>query len=220
MRHKADEEWQARPRRCNFIARWLGHGSVRPPGSPASIRTFVEPTGSCLLAFSIAFGCCHLKRDLPLTVAGKFWSSHWRSHPNSAIRTSRCPNGFPGPSQLADPTVRSFSIRPLPAAASGGCWHRLRRLPVHGFVNLAGHPQVVQQHASFRATATRAFFFAPLPPARSAFARNAAGRYPTHCVQNHMRSLHQQLPQVHVPSLLIPSSGSAAALPPPRLHPR
>jgi hypothetical protein len=37
----------------------------------------MSPAGSCMLAFSITFGCCHLKRDLRPTVAGKHWSSPW-----------------------------------------------------------------------------------------------------------------------------------------------
>jgi len=136
-------EWQARRGGVISSHRWLGHGSVRRPVRPASIRTFVEPTGSCLLAFSIAFGCCHLKRDLrsPLPVSfvqplGAVTRTRRYVHP-------RCPNGFPGPSQLADPhcslvlhspaSGRRFRRLLAPAApASGARLRKPRRSPTGG----------------------------------------------------------------------------------------
>jgi hypothetical protein len=69
-------EWQARRRRSNVIA------PLARPWFCSFARFALLPfallvslTGSCLLAFSITFGRCHLKSDLPLTVAGKLWSS-------------------------------------------------------------------------------------------------------------------------------------------------
>jgi len=184
------------------------------PVRPASIRTFVEPHGSCLLAFSIAFGCCHLKRDLPLTVAGKFWSSHWAQSPelgDTYILVALM--SFPVHPNLLIPTVslvlhspasgRRFRRLLAPAAAASGA-----RL-----VNLAGHPQVVQQHRQFPRHRHARFLL-----------RSLTAREISLCPKRR-RSLSDPLrPRITCapctssfrrytsPSLLIPSSGSRPPL--------
>jgi hypothetical protein len=85
---------------------------------------FVSRVGSCRLAFSITFGCCHLTCDLLLTVAGELWSSPVAQSPELGGMSTLVSLVIPVIPTLLIPTTSLFSVRPLRPAAQAAASKR------------------------------------------------------------------------------------------------
>jgi hypothetical protein len=117
-------EWQAGLRRWQFLAPFallLCCSSARFALLPFAL--LMSCWSSCRLVSSITSGCCHLKRDLPLTVAGKFRSSPCAQSPELGDPYSLVfPMWFSVRPILLIPTPGLFSDRPLRPAAQAAAF--------------------------------------------------------------------------------------------------